>query len=323
MSHVMIILTIGFLSTIIITDGSYLPHPEKVIEKYARGGGGGFEYEDDENRSAEGPSVAASRHGNGGKNPTAPIKLEVIAILPDASNESLGLSKALSRALNSVTTAQLNDEESSSSSASSFLFPSSQDSLLDLRPQKTVTWRVRNFVIANLTAQQTSKARTAGGGTTAGPLVSVSGRRVNQSRQGNNKSNSNATISSDKGSRSSSSSSSSSGKSRTKSKETTNDAAGDDNSSTSSSNSEPSNYFSPNDMPNLCEFIARTKAIAMVNLIGDVGSERLLSLVSTSAALPLIGSAQYANPLQTHHTVSFLIIFKNLCYLPLLSHVPH
>ncbi|CAL8133589.1 unnamed protein product [Orchesella dallaii] len=62
----------------------------------------------------------------------------------------------------------------------------------------------------------------------------------------------------------------------------------------------PKVLFGPMVMPKLCEFLSETRAVAIVNLIGDVSSERLLSLVATSTGIPLIGSSTYASPLTLH-----------------------
>lgn len=62
----------------------------------------------------------------------------------------------------------------------------------------------------------------------------------------------------------------------------------------------PKVLFGPMLMPKLCQFLSETKAVAIVNLVGDVSSERLLSLVSKQSAVPLIGSSTYASPLTLH-----------------------
>lgn len=67
----------------------------------------------------------------------------------------------------------------------------------------------------------------------------------------------------------------------------------------------PKVLFGPMMMPKLCQFLSETKAVAIVNLIGDVSSERLLSLVSKQSAVPLIGSSTYASPLTLHEVSIF------------------
>ncbi|CAG7716625.1 unnamed protein product [Allacma fusca] len=305
-SQMMVVLMIGILSPVIYSDDSSYPAEDPPSGK-------SFQQHHHNNIQAEQQlhDIQQQQPFKHPKQSSLPLRLEVVAILSDASNESLGLSKALGRALNSITSAQLsqlnelipNSFPSSSSSSSSWQSSAdlSSASFSDVTPnsspRRNVTWRVRNFVISNYTAQKSSVVP----GNTSGSSQSS----PRQSTRSNVFSNVTTTVAS-------LARSDSGGKGRGRGTKLSPSSKSEVLNGTVApvKEEEPEgSFFSPNTMPILCEFLGRTKAVAIVNLIGDVGSERLLSLVSTSSALPLIGSAQYANPLQTLHKVSFQLSF--------------
>lgn len=236
------------------------------------------------------PNIAMSQQ------PLAPetIKLEVVAILPDDSDNSLSLSKTLSRTLNTETAADL---------LSHLYFP-----------EKNLTWRVKNYVVVTPTNEPlhgfnthsnsdsfNSDVVNDGSNNNFGSSESensseededelfyyndeerrrpgmFSGKRNNNHRRKKNRKNG--------------------GKSRAQTK-----GKGKWSAQVQSS-------FTPLAIQPLCDFLSQTNAVAILNLIGDASSERLLSLVSSATALPLIGSSQFANPLQTVHKVSLMFRF--------------
>jgi hypothetical protein len=208
--------------------------PVTVTVTVTSGGGGESEsgdnsYSSDPPDDDETPKYLFSRSGQG-----SPLRIEVVAILPDASNASLSFSKALSRALNSVSSGADGQGEEEDED-----YAESGDNRI-----RNITWRVKNFVIANSTVDlyetSSSPFNRKGYKKYKTPLLQRLGMNIT---------------------------------------------------------------FSPSLVPRFCDFLSRTKALAMINLIGDVGGERMLSLLSTATALPLIGSSQFENPLQTLHKV--------------------
>lgn len=184
------------------------------------------------------------------KSKSEAIKVEVVLILADSSNISLGLSKSLSRALKSVPLSFIDNSSS--------------------HKTQRVLWRVKNFVVS--TQNNTEN------------FVEADSQRNKSER-------------------------------RTKSKNDTvrrGDVVFDD--------TEPQRnaLFHPNLIPSLCNFLGRTKAVALLNLIEDAGSERLVSLISNSASIPLIGSFQSGEPvLQIQQKVRI----KNCVYLGIQNEV--
>jgi len=177
--------------------------------------------EDDEDIPGN-PSLLFSRN----RNPMAAsssLRIEIVAILPDSSNASLGYSKSLNRVLNSVSWEEFTNVDA----------PINND-------RRNITWRVKNFVIHSNESVVASGDEELGG----------DHGRKGKKNQAQSSFRSNLT-------------------------------------------------FSPQLVPKLCDFLAKTKAIAMIDLVGNVAGEQVLSLVSSAAALPLIGSSQYANPLDT------------------------
>jgi hypothetical protein len=156
---------------------------------------------------------------------TSLLHLEVLLILPDDSKRSLGLSRTLSKTLNSVTAADL---------VSQLEFP-----------EKNLTWTVRNFVFGRQPQQQPS---AAGWRSSSASVVEPS----------------------------------------------ESDTAEDSPPPTSflgEDHNEMMSSFSPLLLNQLCHSLSESRALAIVTLLSDPGSERLLSLVSTTTGIPLIASA--------------------------------
>lgn len=202
--------------------------------------------------------------------PTSIVRLEVVAILGDLSKPYVALSKTLARTLNAVTAADLVSQ-------------------LDF-PEKNLTWRVRNFFVNEQITQLPVPLHQvdsgAGSGYGSGDDFDtdefIDDYYVSDDH--------------DSGAGGGASGSGS--------------GLGSSNQLPRKRPRRPKVLFGPMLMPKLCQFLSETKAVAIVNLVGDVSSERLLSLVSKQSAVPLIGSSTYASPLTLHEVSTQRLILK-------------
>lgn len=194
--------------------------------------------------------------------PTSLVRLEVVAILGDLSKPYVALSRTLARTLNSVTAADLVSQ-------------------LDF-PEKNLTWQVRNFFVHDYSLHQLPtplhQVDSSGGGSGYGSDDFDGDEFIDDYYAADDHEEARTMMMSSGGSGSGSGAGAIPRKRPRR----------------------PKVVFGPMMMPKLCQFLTETKAIAIVNLIGDVSSERLLNLVSTQAAIPLIGSSTFASPLTLH-----------------------